>query len=68
MGTEAVKIWSLEMMSPEELIHKPVTEPDFIIQECQVKQFQFNRFLYSYIGQQWQWTDKLSWSDEQWRD
>ncbi len=68
MEKEAVTTWSLEMVSPEELIYKPVTDPDFIIQECQVKQFQFNRFLYSYIGKQWEWTDKLSWSDNQWRE
>lgn len=68
MEKQAVTIWSLEMTSRDELIHKPVTNPDFVIQECQVKQFQFNRFLYSYIGQPWQWTDKLAWSDAQWQD
>lgn len=68
MGKEAVTTWSLEMTSVDELIHKPVTNPDFVIQECQAKQFQFNRFLYSYIGKQWEWTDKLSWPDDQWRD
>ncbi|USE37099.1 GNAT family N-acetyltransferase [Endozoicomonas sp. SCSIO W0465] len=68
MEKEAVTIWSLEMTSQDELIHKPVTDPDLVIQECQVKQFQFNRFLYSYIGQPWQWTDKLVWSEDQWRD
>ena len=26
-----------------------------------------NRFLYSWIGADWQWQDQLVWSDEQWR-
>ncbi|MGI2027553.1 GNAT family N-acetyltransferase [Endozoicomonas acroporae] len=68
MEKETVTTWFLEMTSQDEWLHKPVTHPDFVIRECQVKQFQFNRFLYSYIGQPWEWTDKLVWSDEQWHD
>lgn len=68
MEKEAVTTWSLEITSRDQLIPKPVTDPDFVIQECRVKQFLFNRFLYSYVGKQWQWTDKLVWPDEQWRD
>ena len=30
-------------------------------------QFQFNRFLYQLVGKDWAWTDRLSWSDEQWK-
>ena len=26
-----------------------------------------NRFLYQLVGAEWQWIDKLSWSDDQWR-
>lgn len=63
---EAVTTWSLEMTSPTQLIHKPIPTPDFVINECREKRFSFNRFLYSYVGQPWQWTDKLVWSDEQW--
>ena len=35
--------------------------------ECEIKQFQVNRFLYQFVGEAWQWIDKLSWSDEQWQ-
>ena len=37
------------------------------VSECEIKQFQVNRFLYQFVGHTWQWIDKLSWSDEQWR-
>lgn len=64
----AVTTWFLEMTSPTQLVQKPIPTPDFVIHECRQKHFAFNRFLYSYVGQPWQWTDKLAWSDEQWRD
>ena len=35
--------------------------------ECEIKQYQFNKFLYQFIGGPWDWTNKLSLSDEQWR-
>ena len=31
------------------------------------KQYPLNRFLYQFVGKHWQWTDKLSYSDEQWQ-
>ena len=37
------------------------------IHECEIKQFQFNKFLYQLVGRDWEWIDKLSWSDEQWK-
>jgi len=64
----AVKIYYLEMRSFEEL--KPTDSPvkPLMIMECQIKQFQFNQFLYHFVGAQWQWTDKARWSDNQWRN
>lgn len=38
------------------------------MRECVVKQPRFNRFLYEYVGADWRWTDRLAWSDGQWRD
>ena len=40
----------------------------FTVHQDQIKQFQFNRFLYQFIGEQWDWLDKLSWSNEQWQN
>lgn len=57
----------LQMLSAQELQAKaPVA--DFVIQECLVKQFHYNKFMYQFVGQHWQWFDKLSWSDSQWQD
>lgn len=36
--------------------------------ECEIKQYEFNRFLYQFVGEPWKWTDRLVWSDQQWID
>ena len=56
----------LEMNAPEQLHAKPAPEGLNIV-ECEIKQFPFNRFLYQLVGADWQWIDKLSWTDEQWQ-
>lgn len=38
------------------------------VAECEVKQFQLNRFLYQYVGESWDWQDRLVWTDQQWQD
>ena len=61
-----VTIYYLEMTSPSSL--KAVTESNGVtVCECEIKQFQFNKFLYDLVGSAWRWTDKRSWSDAQWK-
>lgn len=57
----------LEMTDLAQLRPKKCTDPRFRILEATARQWQFNRFLYEYIGVDWAWRDKLSWSAEQWR-
>ena len=61
-----VTTYYLEMKSPGALqgIEKP---PGFEILEAEIKQYRFNRFLYQFIGEDWNWTDKISLSDEEWK-
>lgn len=61
-----VTIYYLEMNSPSALKEKTGSS-GLDIRECEVKQFQFNKFLYQLVGGAWEWTDKLSWSDEEWK-
>ena len=56
----------LEMRSPLALKEK-TGACGLNMVECELKQFQFNRFLYELVGQAWNWTDKLSWTDAQWK-
>ena len=66
MKEKTVTTYYLEMKSASSL--KDKTEPKGLnIQECEIKQFQYNRFLYRLVGEAWQWVDKLSWPDEKWK-
>ncbi|MBJ7539842.1 GNAT family N-acetyltransferase [Marinomonas transparens] len=62
----AVTTYYLEMKSSDELIEKTESR-GLVVQEAKIDEFRFNRFLYQLIGEQWDWTDKLSLSDEEWK-
>ncbi len=62
-----VTTYYLEMKSESELIEKPDSRGVNIV-EVQIDDFQFNKFLYQYIGGPWQWTDKLDIPDSQWKE
>jgi GNAT superfamily N-acetyltransferase len=66
-GMGGVTIYYLESRSRAELV--PAADPGGLeIREARVRQFALNRFLYQLVGAPWQWTDKLDWSEQQWRD
>ncbi len=66
MPTETV--FYLEINKLADLQPKDLRDSGFRIEECHVKQYQYNRFLYEFIGNPWQWTDKLGLTDQQWQD
>lgn len=57
----------LDMQHPEQIRSKALPA-ELRVVECEIKQYQLNRFLYQLVGEPWQWTDKLSWSEAQWRE
>ncbi|MCE0557269.1 GNAT family N-acetyltransferase [Motilimonas sp. E26] len=61
-------IWYLESLHPDELKSKPApADLPLNLVEVEVAEYQYNRFLYQLVGAAWQWTDKLNWSDSDWR-
>lgn len=61
-----VTVYYLQMLSRSQLV--PGREaPGLDIEEARVKQWPLNRFLYQFVGDAWDWTDKLSWCDQQWQ-
>lgn len=64
---QIVTISYLEMHDPQELILKPCADPEFIIQEAEIKQWQINKFFYQIVGGDWRWRDRLVWTDGQWQ-
>ncbi|OHU90223.1 MULTISPECIES: GNAT family N-acetyltransferase [Pseudoalteromonas] len=61
-----MQTYYLEMLSEQAFTPSPIPAP-LTITEVELAQPQFNQFLYALVGKQWQWTDKLSFSTEQWR-
>jgi GNAT superfamily N-acetyltransferase len=62
-----VTTWYLQMHSRDAL-RAARRNPDLEVHECEIAQFEVNRFLYQLVGAAWDWTDKNCWSDAQWRE
>jgi GNAT superfamily N-acetyltransferase len=61
-----IEITYLEMTSPADL--RPARPPavDFPIRRARVACPELNRFLYTAVGGDWFWIDRLSWSYDRW--
>jgi ribosomal protein S18 acetylase RimI-like enzyme len=55
------------MKSADQLRPKRSDDPNFRVHEATVKQWQFNRFLYELVGENWNWRDKIPWNEAQWK-
>jgi hypothetical protein len=58
----------LEMKARDQLRPKKFDDTRFRVLEASVRQWEFNRFLYSFVGGPWQWRDKLSWDESKWKE
>jgi GNAT superfamily N-acetyltransferase len=58
----------LEMRSLEQLRPKRSGDPRFQVREQTERDWRLNRDLYVRVGEQWHWTDKRPWTDEQWKE
>lgn len=61
-----VVTYYLEMKSSDSLNEKEKPQ-GFAVHEAEIKQYKFNRFLYQLVGETWNWNDKLSLSDAEWK-
>jgi GNAT superfamily N-acetyltransferase len=57
----------LEMRSPDQLRPKHAVAR-FHVREKTERDWRFNRELYFRVGEHWEWADKRTWTDEQWRE
>ena len=64
---QPVTTYYLEMLALSSLKNKDDSR-GLAVTECEIRQCQFNKFLYQFIGEQWLWEDKLSWSDKAWKE
>jgi len=58
----------LQMNSPAQLRPQRSAEEGFQIREQTERDWHFNRDLYLAVGENWSWTDKRAWTDDQWKE
>lgn len=59
--------WSYELTSADAINPKPwPVDVPVRFEEMEIKEGEFNRLLYQWIGQHWNWFMRLGWSLEQW--
>lgn len=61
-------IYYLEMNELPAFGSRDGVAPTYSLVECEEIQPRFNEFLYSLVGKQWDWTERLVWTDEQWAE
>jgi GNAT superfamily N-acetyltransferase len=67
MADEPLITTYLEMRSPDQLRPK-TADARFRVREKTERDWRFNRDLYFRVGEQWDWIDRRSWTDEQWNE
>src|SRR5215472_2847793 len=67
MQQEPLVTTYLEMGSADQLRPKRA-DPQFLIREETERDWRFNRDLYFRVGEQWDWIDKRSWTDDRWKE
>lgn len=56
----------LEMLDPAWLAPRPLARDDVEIRRCEVPLPELNRFLYTTVGGDWYWIDRLAWDRKRW--
>jgi GNAT superfamily N-acetyltransferase len=67
MRTEPLITTYLEMRSRDQLRPRRA-DARFQVRETTNRDWRFNRDLYLQVGDQWDWIDKRSWADDQWKE
>ena len=61
-----VTTYYLEMTDADALRPKPDSHQGLSIKQVHLPSPEFNRFLYTAVGGDWYWTERLAWSYQQW--
>jgi GNAT superfamily N-acetyltransferase len=64
--TVDVTTWHLEMRQPEDLRGRPAPQADVMVARAEIPSPEFSRFLYTAVGGDWYWTDRLTWDYDDW--
>lgn len=61
-----VTTWYLEMLTPSQLRPAAPGNYDLRIEQVQIPSPEFSRFLYTSVGGDWHWHDRLTWTADRW--
>jgi GNAT superfamily N-acetyltransferase len=61
-----VTTWSLEMRRPAELRPSPAPDLELTLLQARRPSPELGRFLYTAVGGDWYWIDRLAWPPERW--
>jgi GNAT superfamily N-acetyltransferase len=61
-----VTTWYLEMLDRQQLRPVPAAEYELRIEQVQIPSPEFSRFLYTSVGGDWYWYDRLTWTYQRW--
>ncbi|WP_018657203.1 GNAT family N-acetyltransferase [Actinomadura flavalba] len=62
-----VTTWYLEQRAPADLLPAAVPAEPVTIARAEIPSPAFSRFLYTAVGGDWHWTDRLGWTHDQWQ-
>jgi len=63
-----VTTWYLEMLDPRQLRPAFSDHPKLVVMQAEVPSPEFSRFLYTSVGGDWYWIDRLDWTKSRWLD
>jgi ribosomal protein S18 acetylase RimI-like enzyme len=63
---ETLTTWYLEMLDRASLRPARTPDVDAIVQRAEIPSPALNRFLYTAVGGDWHWRDRLPWTYERW--
>jgi GNAT superfamily N-acetyltransferase len=67
MRSVQVTTWFLELTGPEQLAAAPEPDPDLEVRQAELPSPELSRMLYTGVGSDWGWTDRLDWSWSRWQ-
>jgi GNAT superfamily N-acetyltransferase len=68
MTSVQVTTWFLQMTDPAQLAPAPEPDPELDVREVELASPELSRMLYTAVGSDWFWTDRLGWSWQRWND
>ena len=66
MALQSVTTWYLQQTDPAQLRCAKIPQPQPQILRAELPLPELNRFLYTAVGGDWHWIDRLSWSRARW--